>query len=280
MTLVHGLEGGRQAVVVRVHHAMVDGLGLLTSWPRPPTSRAALSTSRRRRSPPVSRRRLLRAAVVDTVRHWCSLAGLLRTIARSRGQARLRRAERGPSGDVRSRCAALNAGTGGRPHLCDRVARPRADAVHREGQRYDGQRRAPRRDRRRGPHGARRAATTCRPPHRPFGIAPDRSGSDRCQGNLVTPPSSCCATTSTICGPASTRPRGAPRPVELRKIAGLDSRTVSSALAPRGLNAVRRLLTKHTTITLATSSPRTSRGPVPSGGSATWPWRTGSRSRS
>src|SRR5437867_298299 len=25
MTLVHGLEGGRQAVVVRVHHAIVDG---------------------------------------------------------------------------------------------------------------------------------------------------------------------------------------------------------------------------------------------------------------
>ena len=32
MTLVHGLEGGRQAVVVRVHHAIVDGLGALNTF--------------------------------------------------------------------------------------------------------------------------------------------------------------------------------------------------------------------------------------------------------
>ena len=32
LTLVHGLEGGRQAVVVRVHHALVDGLGALNTF--------------------------------------------------------------------------------------------------------------------------------------------------------------------------------------------------------------------------------------------------------
>jgi diacylglycerol O-acyltransferase len=32
MTLVHGLEGGRQAIVVRVHHALTDGLGALNSF--------------------------------------------------------------------------------------------------------------------------------------------------------------------------------------------------------------------------------------------------------
>jgi WS/DGAT/MGAT family acyltransferase len=32
MTLVHGLEGGRQAVVVRVHHAVMDGLAALNTF--------------------------------------------------------------------------------------------------------------------------------------------------------------------------------------------------------------------------------------------------------
>ena len=79
-TLVHALEGGRQAVVVRVHHALTDGMGVVrlfervtSSAPQPPTP-APLDRWSPAPIPP--RREFLRAAI-GGMTHTLGLASRL-----------------------------------------------------------------------------------------------------------------------------------------------------------------------------------------------------------
>jgi len=83
-----------------------------------------------------------------------------------------------------------------------------------------------------------------------FGIASDRTGSDRRQGNLITPafvqlrndlddPIARLEATAQSCKDG----------VELRRVAGLDLTDRLSALGPRGINRLRRIATRHTRIT-------------------------------
>ena len=84
LTLVHGLEGGRQAVVVRVHHALVDGLGALNTFLAATTDAPGGAVALRPAATPpaISRARLARIALVDTLRAWMALVGLVRRTAR------------------------------------------------------------------------------------------------------------------------------------------------------------------------------------------------------
>ena len=86
MTLVHGLAGGRQAVVVHVHHALVDGLGALNTFLAASTDEpgASVALHPAEMTPATSRFRLLGAAVVDSGRGWLGLGGLIRRVLRSR----------------------------------------------------------------------------------------------------------------------------------------------------------------------------------------------------
>jgi diacylglycerol O-acyltransferase / wax synthase len=83
-----------------------------------------------------------------------------------------------------------------------------------------------------------------------FGIASDRTGSDRRQGNLVTP--AFVQLRNDLADPLDrldATARSCRAGVELRRTAGLDLTDRLSALAPRGINGMRRLLTRRTNLT-------------------------------
>ena len=155
MTLVHGLEGGRQAVVVRVHHAITDGSARSTpcsparaSCRAPPSTRP--TRDRRRRSSPA-------AAGTAARRLDPHLA------ARPACSARPPRARREPSARITqtfppswASAATAQRRPGADAHLRLRQPRARHHAGRRQGDRGDGQRRPPRGDRRRDPGRARR----------------------------------------------------------------------------------------------------------------------------
>jgi WS/DGAT/MGAT family acyltransferase len=89
MTLVHGLEGDRQAVIVRVHHALTDGLGALNTF------LAATAAERGGAVPPAAapvmvapdRSALQRAAVRDVGPWLRGVPPLVRDGLRSRQRA-------------------------------------------------------------------------------------------------------------------------------------------------------------------------------------------------
>ena len=82
MTLVHGLEGGRQAVVVRVHHAIIDGLGALNTF---------LAATPRSRAPTVD----IAPPATAAERRHARRSGRRRRATRSHLAAGPRRARRG-----------------------------------------------------------------------------------------------------------------------------------------------------------------------------------------
>jgi WS/DGAT/MGAT family acyltransferase len=254
MTLVHGLEGGRQAVVARVHHAMVDGLGALNTFlaatTEEPGTVADLAPAAT--PPAMSRRRLLRAAVVDTLRSWCSLVALIRAVARSRRQAR---AYRSASTDLPPlyalRRPSLNAGRGstrscatGSLDLADMKAIGKASGTTVNGVLHALVAGAVRAEL------GERGDDVSTPCIASFGIASDRTGSDRRQGNLVTP--AFVLVRNDLDDPLArldATARSCRAGVELRRAAGLDLTDQLSAVAPRAINGLRRLLTRHTRIT-------------------------------
>jgi diacylglycerol O-acyltransferase len=90
MTLVHGLEGGRQAVVVRVHHAIVDGLGALNAFVAATTEEPGRVVDL---APPVTAERLTRtrlalSALRDTLSTWRYLPEVARKAAAARRRGR------------------------------------------------------------------------------------------------------------------------------------------------------------------------------------------------
>jgi diacylglycerol O-acyltransferase / wax synthase len=88
-TLVHGLPGGRQAIVVRVHHAMVDGLaalnGFLAATGAAPGELPEVPPARLPR--PATTGRLARAALADLPRLVAGAPRLARDGLRSRRAA-------------------------------------------------------------------------------------------------------------------------------------------------------------------------------------------------
>ena len=89
MTLVHGLQGARQAVIIRIHHAVTDGTGAINSLmaftseiPGGPITAVPVAGAF---GPPVSRMRLLRYALAE-LGPW--LAGFFRLARSSRANAK------------------------------------------------------------------------------------------------------------------------------------------------------------------------------------------------
>ena len=255
LTLVHGLEGGRQAVVVRVHHALVDGLGALNTFLAATTDEPGETVPLRPAATPpaISRGRLARVALLDTLRAWLALVGLVRRAAHSRRDARAYRASTTDLPPLyATRRPSLNAGSGDRARSCATgsldlgVMRSIGKA---SGTTVNGVLHA-------AVAGAMRAELAARdeeqaqPCIASFGIASDRTGSDRRQGNLVTP--AFVQLRNDLADPLDrleATARSCRAGVELRKLAGLDLTDRLSALAPRGINGMRRLLTRRTNIT-------------------------------
>ncbi|MBV9952780.1 MAG: DUF1298 domain-containing protein [Acidimicrobiia bacterium] len=255
MTLVHGLAGGRQAVVVRVHHALVDGLGALNTFLAASTEEpgAGVALHPAEVPPLTSRRRLLVEALADAVRSWCGLGALVRKVLRSRREARaFRAASRDLPPLIATRRPTLNQGSGDATRIAATgsldLGAMRAVGKA-SGTTVNGVLHAL-------VAGAVRAELAARgdDPAEPcigsFGIASDRTGSDRRQGNLITPafvqlrndlddPVARLDATAQSCKDG----------VELRRVAGLDLTDRLSALGPRGINRLRRLATRHTRIT-------------------------------
>ncbi len=80
MTLVHGLVGGRQAVVVRVHHAVTDGLGALNCFVActSATPEAPVATAAEAGGGPPTGAQLTVQAMADLPRWGIALVALLR----------------------------------------------------------------------------------------------------------------------------------------------------------------------------------------------------------
>jgi diacylglycerol O-acyltransferase len=79
MTLVDGLDGGRQAVVVRVHHAITDGIGALNAFLAATTESPGGQPPRPAPAPrPVTAAGLRRAAALGTGPWLRAMPGLLR----------------------------------------------------------------------------------------------------------------------------------------------------------------------------------------------------------
>jgi diacylglycerol O-acyltransferase / wax synthase len=190
LTLVHGLAGGRQAVVFRVHHAVTDGTGVVgaftaataehrgepvPAWPPPPAE--------------VVDRRAVLAEAVKGIGPW--VAGLGPLVVDAGRNARRSRRFRATAPDLPGALSAprtpFNAPSGGR-RVCATVALPFGDlaAVRKAtGATVNGVFHAV-------VAGAVRAelhergADLSRPTVATFGIAADRGG-DRRWGNAVTP---------------------------------------------------------------------------------------------
>ena len=101
LTLVHGVTGGRQAVVVRIHHAVADGLAALNTF-RAPHRRRAGSSSPRPSTPsaPADRRVLGRMAREESRRLIRAMPGMVGGLPRRASQ------EQHADSACRSRCRA------------------------------------------------------------------------------------------------------------------------------------------------------------------------------
>jgi len=253
MTLVHGLKDGRQAVVLQVHHAIADGLAALHTFVAAtteepgeavPLSPAPIGTG-------ASRARLAARAAGDAVRTWRGLPGLLRSSAEARARAkafrhhpdipRLVEADRTPLnviGDGRRVCASSNldlatvraiskaTGTTVNGVLHAVLAGALRDELESLG------------------------ADVRIPMVAAFGVASDRSDTDRRIGNQVTP--TFVRLRTDLADPRlrlDATARSCVVAVEARRAAGLDLSDRWSAFAPRAMNWFRRTAAATTSLT-------------------------------
>jgi WS/DGAT/MGAT family acyltransferase len=252
MTLVHGLAEGQQAVVVRVHHAIADGLGALHTFLAATTEEQGdtVDLAPAGTPPSTSRRQLTRAAAADAARTWRSLPGLARSIASGRQQ---RQASKGhpdiPSffsfgrtslnaaGDATRVCAS------GSFDLATVKAIGRATGTTVNGVLHAVVAGALRDEL------AERGEDVSESTIAAFGIASDTSATDRTCGNFITP--TFVRLRSDLADPRErleATARSCKAAVEARRQAGLDLTDQFSAHAPRALNLFRRLGTRHTTM--------------------------------
>jgi WS/DGAT/MGAT family acyltransferase len=252
MTLVHGLEGGRQAVVVRVHHAIVDGLGALNAFIAATTEvrgevvdlAPAVIAER-----PVPLR-LTVAALLDAMRTLLLLPALGRAaLAMRRGPKRAERDADIPR-FVTFRRSSLNAASGparvcasGSLDLGEMRAIAKATGTTVNGVLHAAIAGALREEL------LARGEDVSEPCRAAFGIATDTSDADRTHGNHVTP--TFVHLRSDLADPVArldATARSCRVAVQARREAGLDLSDRFAALAPRLLNTVRRFLTRTTTM--------------------------------
>ena len=253
MTLVHGLDGGRQAVVVRIHHAIVDGLGALHTFlavtTEEPGATLEPTPARDARPPPAGR--LAKVAAGDALRTWRGLPGLLRdaVTARSKSQAReghpdipkfvsFGRRSVNRCGDATRVCAS------GSLDLATMRAIGKATGATVNGVLHAVVAGAMRSEL------AERGEDVSESTIAAFGIASDRNNTDRLYGNAITPtfvrlrsdlpePRERLEATARSCLVA----------VDARREAGLHLSDQLSALAPRFLNRAMRVLERRTSMT-------------------------------
>ena len=269
MTLVHGLAGGRQAVVARVHHAIVDGLGALNTLLAVTTEEPGVELPPQSpASPrPASRRALAAAALADTARAYRQLPGL----ARHAVSTSLRRRDEPSDPDVPSFFSyhrnSLNRGgdatrvcASGSLDLATMRAVGKATGVTVNGVLHAVIAGALRSEL------AARGEDITEPCRAAFGIASDTSDSDRLHGNYVTP--TFVHLRSDLADPVErleATARSCRAAVEARRAAGLDLTERVSAYVPRLLNRARRWLTHRTSmnpshvVTANVPGPRTRR---------------------
>lgn len=252
MTLVHGVEGGRQAVVVCIHHAIVDGLGALNTLLAATTDEpdVALDIVPATVAPPPRRAHLAMHAVIDTTRTLVSLPGVIGASIAARRKSKAK----GTSPDIPSffsfRRSSINAGgdatrvcATGSLDLATVRAIGKATGTTVNGVLHAviaGALRAELESRGEDVSEACRAA---------FGIASDTSQRDRLYGNAVTP--TFVKLRSDLADPLErleATARSCRVAVEARREAGLDLTDKLTAHAPRLLNAARRWLWRYTTM--------------------------------
>jgi diacylglycerol O-acyltransferase len=268
MTLVHGLAGGRQAVVVRVHHAVADGLGALHAFLAVTTDEpgAAVDVS----PPPVagtaSRARLTAMAARDSRRTWRSMPSVIRATSEARSRTGARQGHPDIPRFVRFGRTSLNA-YGDATRVCASSSLDLA-TMRAIGKATDttvngvlhavvaGVIRT---------ELAERGEDASAPTIAAFGIASDRANTDRRHGNFITPtfvhlrsdlpdPRARLTATARSCVVA----------VDARREAGLGLTDQLSTIAPRLLNGARRWLTRHTRMTpshIVTANVPGARGP-------------------
>jgi WS/DGAT/MGAT family acyltransferase len=252
MTLVHGLEGGRQAVVVRVHHAIVDGLGALNAFLAATTEVQGdvVEIAPAATAEPTSRARLTITALLDAVRTLLLLPALGRAaLAARRGRRPTERDADIPK-FMTFRRSSLNAGSGsarvcasGSLDLQDMRAIAKVTGTTVNGVLHAAIAGALREEL------LARGEDVSEPCRAAFGIATDTSDADRTHGNHVTP--TFVHLRSDLDDPVArleATARSCRAAVEARREAGLDLSDRFAALAPRLLNAVRRVLTRTTSM--------------------------------
>lgn len=191
-TLVHGLERGRQAVVVQLHHAITDGIGALNTMllftgatpEEPGPMRPRLDPS-----PPPTPQALRRRVVSDTGGHLARLGSLLVAAGRSARRARAYRREHPElPAFIGARRNFTNRSTGA-SHVCasgdvdfDRVRGVAKAAEVTVNGVYHALIAAALRD-----ELLRRGEDLTRPTAAAFGIAIPNAPADRVQGNFITP---------------------------------------------------------------------------------------------
>ncbi len=164
MTLVNGLDDGRQAVVVRVHHAIADGVAALN------TLLAVTTDTRGEVAPPspasaplvTGRRDRVRAIARGNYAQLTEVPHLVRSGLASRRVTPRFRGARARARRRQGRAHQLQRPRRSRPRVRQLVARPRDVQGDRSRERRDAERRAARGDRRRDARGVRRARRPAR----------------------------------------------------------------------------------------------------------------------
>ena len=255
MTLVHGLRDGRQAVVVRIHHAIVDGLGALNmllavSNEAPDgTALAPIPPAVAPRSP--SSVRLALSAARDALRQLGAMPDTVGEVRSTRSRSRanrghpdipsfltgFRRWSINEAGDATRTCASASLDLAAMRAISKATGTTVNGVLHAV---IAGAVRSELVDR------GEDVSTPCRAA---FGIASDASDRSHLYGNAVTPTfvnlrSDLTDRTERLVATA----RSCTAAVEARRAAGLDLTDQLSGLAPRALNAARRWLTRRTTM--------------------------------
>lgn len=254
MTLVHGLEGGRQAVVVRVHHAIVDGLGALNAFvaatSAEPGATAGITPAATAVVPSLGR--LAGAAFADTVRTWKALPSIVRDATAARRRSRddenpdiprflvSGRSSLNAAGDATRVCASASL------DLATVKAIGKAAGVTVNGVLHAAIAGAIRTEL------AMRGENVDEPTMAAFGIATDTANSDRLHGNHVTPTFVRLRSDLVdVLERLEATARSCTAAVEARRAAGLHLSDRLSAYAPRALNGSRRVLARRTELSPA-----------------------------